>query len=190
MVEIRERRQLEKIEKVGDVKKYKSDSKSIRGLILGLIQKFSSDSKNNKIYSAKELQMIFSEVLSRFNELYPQKVTKIEVVEGWEKANGEYPIEKNFENDFIVEIWHNENKEKKIVSKADLNRMLNIIRKLEVGKVYNCYNIADLMGIEWGELWKHRMDIYFPRYYAPLKILSFLKIIDYGGNKKTIIRLK
>jgi len=180
---------VETIEKVGDTKTYKSNANSIRGLILGLIQKFRNDVKKGKTYSPKELEMTFDEALRKFNECYPQKIIRMEIIEGWEKE-GSYPIEKNFDNDFIVEIWHKDNKERMVVKKENLNKMLIAIRKLEKGKIYKCYDIVKLLGYEWKEVWANRMSIYFPEYYTPLKIFNKLGIINYGGNKKNIIRLK
>jgi len=183
--------EINKIEKNGHEKKdYKSHAKSIRGILQGLVIKFSKEAKENKTYSAYELQKLFEEVLRKFNEMYPNNITKVEIIEGWEKSDGYFPIEKNFENNFVVEIWHNEQKERKEVKKEDLNRMLNVIRKLEIGRQYKCYAIAKLMGVNWKYIWKERMNVYFPRYYIPLKVLDRLGIIKYGGNKKIITRLK
>jgi len=47
-----------------------------------------------------------------------------------------------------------------------------------------------LLGYDWKTIWANRMEIYFPIYYAPLKILNELEVINYGGNKKKITRLK
>lgn len=173
---------------------YKSKAKSVRGVIEGLLIKFRKDLKynTNTTYHPEELIIIFEEALRKFNKHYKDnKITKVEIIEGWEKSGGEFPIEKNFENDFIVEIWHKDNKEKRIVKKEDLNRMIAIIRKLKIGEEYKCYDIAKLMGMDWKEdVWKNRMSVYFPLYYIPLKLLSHLRVINYGGNKRTIVRLK
>jgi len=171
-------------------KNYTCRAKSVRGLVLGLISKFRNDAKKGIVYTPKEMEVLWSEVYQKFNELYPENITKIEIIEGWEKGNGEYFIERNFDNDFVVEIWHNEHKEKMVVKKEDLNRMLMAVRKMDIGKVYKCYDIAKFLGYDWKTIWANRMNVYFPKYYAPLKILDRLEVVKYGGNHKTIVRLK
>jgi hypothetical protein len=194
MVEIFEKRVSETFEKPGlklleepvDVKllERKTHGKTYRGYLQGCLQKARND-KN------KELEVLFDELIRKFNTFYPDKVIKVVIIEGWEKTNGDFYIGKDVDNDFVVEIWHKEQKEVKKVPKEHLNDMLYVIRQLEIGKNYTCYDIAKLMGYsEWKELWANRMTEYFPLYYIPLKIFNELGVVHYGGNKKNIVRLK
>lgn len=118
---------------------------------------------------------------------------EIEIVSGW-KGEGSLEVYKGFDNDFrinevikdkyaeIVKIKHSE------VKKEDLNRMIRIIKGLEVGKPIKCYEIAKRLGFEdWKSLWKERR-IYFKKYYYPIKVLEALKVISYFGNG-TIVRV-
>jgi len=189
-IEIQERN-LEVIEIEGEKKEvYKSNANSIRGLICGLIQKFSKDVKKGKTYTPKELEIIFSEILRKFNELYPQSITKIKIIEGWEKNGNDFPIWKDIDNDFVIEIWRDDKKDIKKVNRVNLNNMLKAIRKMKIGKRYKCYDVAEFLGMNWKYIWGNRMSVYFPRYYSCLKIFNELGVVNYGGNHKTIIRLK
>jgi len=168
---------------------YKSNAKSIKGLVLGLISKFREDAKKGITYTPKEMEILWEEVYKKFKELYPDNITKIEIEEGWE-GSGDFPIWKDVNNNFVVYIWHNKGKERYEVPKENINRMLRVVRQMKIGEEYNCYWIAKKLGYEWKTIWKERMKLYFPVYYVPLKILAKLGVIDYGGNKKYIVRLR
>jgi len=187
MVEIKNRNiEIEIIEKkpieVGFLKR-PSKAKSYRGHLIGCISKCKND-KNI------ELQKLYEEELRIFNKFYPLKIVKVILLEGWEKENGEFPVWKDVNNDFLVEIWHKGVRETQRVSKNAINGLLRAVRQLDKGKPYKCYDIAKLMGYTWKEIWADRMGLYFPIYYLPMKCLSAIGVVKYGGNHKTIIRLK
>ena len=184
------------------LKKYDSKAQSIRGIILGLIQKFSSDAKVGKTYSAQELQIIFGEALSKFNKYFPQKIVQneIEIVSGW-KGIGNLEIFgslnnfKGFTEDFVVKepIKNKDTGEVEYrfieVKKEDLNRIMFIIKGLRIGEPVKCYYISKKLGYtEWKELWKERQE-YFQFYYYPIKVTEAMRIIHYSG-RGTITRLK
>ncbi len=186
--------QIETYEMVGDIKKYKTSAKTIKGIVLGLIQKFRNDAKKGKIYSPTELEWVFSESLRRFNEYYPNKIVKneITILDGW-KGKDVKEVYKGFDKDFTI-IQHVKDKETgeitefpHTVKKEDFNRILFIIKKLPLNEPVSCYLIAKKLGYgEWKNLWKERKE-YFKFYYFPIKVCEALKIINYSG-KGTIIR--
>lgn len=195
MVEIRER-QVEAIEKTGGLKRYKSGAKSIRGLVLGLIQKFSRGAKEGKVYSSMELEKVFTEVLNKFNEFYPERIVQneITILDGW-KGKDEINVYKGFDNDFRIKEHIKDKDSGEVtervieIKKDDLNRILWVIKDLEIGSPYKCYYIAKKLGYEeWKDLWRERGD-YFKLYYYPIKVAEALNLIDYSG-KGQIIRLK
>jgi len=89
-----------------DFLRRKSHTKTYRGHLIGNIQKCRNDNND-------ELEKVFEDELRVYDKFNPPKIEKITIVEGWEKGNGEFLIEKDVDNDFVVEIWHKENKEKK-----------------------------------------------------------------------------
>lgn len=167
---------------VGKIKKRDSKARSFWTYLESWKNIFKKEDNKQGIILVEEIQ-------NKFLEFYPNKESFIQIIEGWEKE-GDFPIWKDIDNDFVVEIWHKDAKETYKVPKENINAMLNVIRQLDIGIEYKCYAIAKKLGYEWKELWKERMGAYFPFYYIPLKILDKIGFISYGGNKKYIIRLK
>lgn len=184
--------QAERVEKVGDKIKKKSSAESHRGWITGQLQRCRNQLKqdpNNE--TLKILEIFISEELDNFNACFPDKIVKVIIIEGWKNTDGEFPIHKDINNDWVVEVWNGDSKQEKKVPKENINRMLRVIRQLKLNKEYTCYQIAELMGYSWhNDVWKERMKIYFPIYYLPLKILNELKIVKYGHGSNKTIRLK
>lgn len=167
---------------MGKLKKRDSKAKSHYTFLQGLKSTLSKEGNTNAL-------ILVSEIEKDFLKHYPSHESYIEIIEGWEKSNGVYPIWKDFNNNFMVKIWHGENFENMKVEKDDMNNMLRVIRRLEKGKEYKCYDIAEMLGHEWKEIWKERTELYFKIYYPCLKIFNELGIIRYGGNKKSIVRM-
>jgi hypothetical protein len=176
-------RNVEKIEEIKPIKRKKSAAESYRGWLQGRLQICRNEDN-------KTMEMVYQEMIDKFKDFFPDKIIKIIIIEGWKKHNGEFPVHQDINDDYIIEIWHNEGKELKRVPKENMQKMLNVIRQLDVGGIYKCYHIAKLLGYEWKEIWKERMGVYFPAYYAPLKIFNELGVINYGGNRKSIVRLR
>lgn len=157
-------------------------SETFKGYLQGRIQV--ARNSNNK-----ELEMLYSEVLKKFNSFYPDKIIKneIRIIDGW-KGIGTIEIYKGFENNFRI-VEYIKDKESgeveehyKEIKKEDVNRMIFIIKNLEIGVEYKCYYIAKKLGWNsWKDLWRER-KLYFKEYYFPVKILEAMKIIRYGGR--------
>lgn len=166
--------------------KTKTNSKTFRGYLNGCLKK--SINSNNK-----ELEILFKELLDKFNKFYPQVTRTIEIVDGW-KGEGTIEIYKGFDNDFRIREWIKDKHSLEVterlieVKKDDLNRMILIIKNLVIGEPVKCYYIATKLGYaRWKDLWKERQE-YFKFYYYPIKVLEALKMISYSG-RGTIIRL-
>jgi len=134
------------------------------------------------IYIFKSLQ----EDYKRF--AYKREEDVIIELENW-KGKDTIEIYKGFTNDFIL-TEHRKNKEtlevdtsKHEVSNVDVNRILFWIKKWEIGESHKCYDFAEIIGVkDWETIWKKRTDIYFKKYYFPLKCLEYIGIIKYGGH--------
>jgi hypothetical protein len=147
----------------------------------------------------KENALIFEDILKKYNEFNPifqEKNLKleIEVLGGW-KGVSDTRIYRGFDNNIRILIPQKDKltgqikKSPKEVLKEDINRMIKIIKNLELNKVYTCYEIVNMMGLDWKEdVWKNRTKVYFKMYYFPLKILEASKLIQYGDG--TIKRIK
>lgn len=171
-----------------DFIKRKTNSKTFRGYLNGLIQKANKD-KN------KEMVIFLEEILNKFNEFYPQKIVKseIEILNGW-KGKGGLEIYRGFENDIIIKE-HIKNKEGEVsesnhtIPQENVNRIIFYIKKWEIGESHKCYDFSEIIGEpNWQEVWKKRTKVYFLKYYYPIKILEALNIIHYS-SKGVITRL-
>lgn len=182
-----------RIEKQGNHKfSRKTTAKNMRGWITGYISKYSKE-KNS------EMMLVFTEILNAYNYFEPENDSKKEriiniTLEGW-KGDGNIDIYKGFTNNFII-IEHIKDKEtedikeiKHEVSNINLNKLLFIIKKWTMGESHSCYELANMLGFEWKDLWANRVEDYFPKYYYPIKVLEKIGIISYSGNGK-ITRIK
>ncbi len=175
---------------------YKSSAKTVRGILLGLIQKFSKDVKKGKIYTAKELDIVFSEALRKFNEHYPKKMVRIEIMQGYKDYN-KYSsrIWKGVDNNIMIRLWRNNTYQDFKIPKVAINKILMVLKGISIGKSINCYQMALKLGYghtekeAWQNLWGNRMGAYFPNYYAPLLFLEKIGVIKYG-SRGIITRLK
>ena len=177
---------IEKIEKEKvdiNLIKRKTNSKTFRGYLNGLIQKANND-KNH------EIRVFLEEILRKFNKFYPQKIIKseIEIIDGW-KGKDIPEIFEGFENDFIIKE-HIKDKESKAVTttthhipKENVNKLFFWIKQWKQGESHKCYDFASIIGEkDWKEVWKKRTEVYFPKYYYCVKILEALGIIKYSGR--------
>lgn len=169
----------------------KSSSKTFSGW---LVSKLRQALKNEN----KEMSILISEIYKKYNEFHKKEeipLIDIEIIEGWKGADN-ISIYKGFENDFIIK-QHTKDKETKEVtttthkvSHENVNRILFYIKKWEIGESHKCYDFAKIIGEnDWKEVWKKRMEVYFPLYYFPIKILEELKVIRYSG-RGVITRIK
>jgi len=196
MVEIKNVR-IEKIEEDKSKRRdYKSEAKTIRGLLLGVINKFRNDAKKGKIYTPLELQTTFEEVLRKFNKFYPKKVIKVEILQGYKDYDKTIPdIWKDINNNVLIRVWHKEGYEDKIIESAHINAFLKVLRRFKVGEEITCYRIAKELGYgktekdAWKNLWRERMTEYFPKYYRVCLFLEKIGYISYGKSGK-VIRLR
>jgi len=163
-------------------------AQSYRGYLKGCISKCVHD--NNK-----ELEILFQEMLRKFNEFYPDKIVKneIRILDGW-KGEGSTDVYKGFVDDFRI-VEHIKDKHSgevkesyHTVLKEDINRVLYIIRDLEQQQTYKCYYIAKKLGYEWKNLWRERQE-YFTYYYYPIKVCEALGLIEYSGRGQ-VTRIK
>ena len=186
---------IEKIEFQGksklDIEFLKRDTtaKTFRGFLRGCLQKVRNDENI-------EMSTFFVELIKKFDEFYPQKVIRIEILQGYKNYGEAHPlIWKGVKEDYYIRIWHNEGYENKIVKKEHINRLIWILKDLDVGQSLNCYQIALKLKYghnekeAWQNLWARRMTDYFPKYYHPLLVIKALGYIKYG-KKGVITRLK
>jgi hypothetical protein len=170
-------------------------AKSHKGIIQSLLLKFSKDAKYGRTYTPYELQMVFSEALNKYNELKKNSDLVTLELEGW-KGKDIIVGYKGFDNDFIL-IEHRKDKEtgevetiRKEVTKENVNKLWDFIKTWKIKESRECYAFAEIVGeISWEEVWKKRTDVYFPKYYYPIKCLELMGLIKYSGRGK-VTRLK
>ena len=173
--------------------KHKSIAKSPRGIVLGLLNKFSRDVKSGKVYTATELSILFSEYLNVLKKQEEKYIIQLKLV-SW-KGKDQIDITKDFKNDFQV-IEHRKDKLTGEVDEVtheipaiNVNNIKNFILTWKVGESHKCYDFATYLKFDtWKDLWKER-KVYFSKYYWPVKVLELLKIIEYGSRGK-VTRLK
>jgi len=212
MVEIFERKDIEKIEVIGTSnsllaeenkkRKYRSNAKSKKGVILGLLQKFRNDTKKGITYTPLELQKVFEEAINHYIEKPKKK--EVVIVEGW-KGKDSYEIYKGVDNVFMLTEYRQDKETGEVnestheVQPEHINYLLSIIRKLDIGEHYGAryfwrkiidhYNLnIEIDAFNGG---KYRALYYFPLYMFPLKCIeasNVIKVIDGGGGG--IIRIR
>ena len=171
----------------------KSKAKSPRGVLLSLLTKFSKDAKAGKVYTALELDLLFSEYLSLLKETTKDNFVELELI-GWKGKSG-IDISKDFKNDFKIKEYRKD-KQTGIVKELthevpfeNVNNIKSFILTWKVGESRKCYDFAPFLNFpDWKSLWKER-KIYFNKYYFPVKVLELLGIVEYSG-RGTITRLK
>lgn len=166
-----------------------SRSKTFRGYLNGCLKKSISDEN-------RDMVVLFRELLTTFNEFYPNKIIKneIEIIQGW-KGVDNIEIFKGFTEDFIIKS-HLKDKETGEVTTTShqvphekVNKILSFIKRMKVADKVKCYDFAPYLGYKtWKDLWKERKD-YFELYYYPIKVIEALGIIKYSG-RGDITRLK
>ena len=174
---------------------FKTNAKSHRGIILGLLSKFRNDAKKGITYTPYELKFVFTEALEKYDELKKKtQVVELELV-GW-KGRDVVEFCDGFDNEFVL-LEHRKDKEtgeiEQIthkVSHENVNLLLKFIRKWRINDVHDCYYFAEVLGEpSWDEVWRKRTSVYFQKYYYPIKVLEKLGVIQYSG-RGTIKRLK
>jgi hypothetical protein len=175
--------------------KFKCSAASHRGIILSLLVKFNKDAEKGINYTALELKQVWSEALTKYNEL--KKSNDLVTLELLNWKGKDIPeIFDGFDNEFIL-VEHRKDKETGIVEESthkvpheNVNRLLKFIRTWKIKESHDCYDFVEVLGKEsWEEVWGERTDTYFPLYYYPIKVLEKLGIIKYSGRGK-ITRLK
>lgn len=193
MVEIFYSRGTERVEKEGEIKfTAMTTCKDMRSWIQSRINMCA---KKNLFQE----EFFFREIMNAYNHFHPIEKEnnfklELEIISGW-KGEGDTRVYLGFDNDFRVKEYIKDKETGKVtervieVLKEDLNRIIHIIKKLELNKEYSCYEIAKELGYpEWKDLWRER-KIYFKIYYFPIKVLEALKMIKYGG-KGSITKIK
>ena len=169
----------------------KGNSKTFSGW---LIQRIKNCRDNKDFTNAIFLQELYRKYME-FETKKKEPLIEIEIVEGW-KGIDNIEIFQGFTNDFIIKS-HSKDKETSKVSttthkikREGVNRILFWIKKWKVGEKHKCYDFAEILGEkDWKEVWKKRMDVYFPEYYYPVKILEAMGFIKYYG-RESVERIK
>lgn len=168
----------------------KTNSHTYRGVINGYIHKV-SNMPDNTFITKKELELMFNEILRKFNEFYPNKITKVVILQGYKNYEEAHPkIWKGIENNVLIEVWHKDAYETKEIKKEAINRFLCVLKRFPVGEEITCYTIAKELGYgktekeAWKNLWANRMNEYFPNYYFVCLYLKKIGIIDYSNKGK------
>lgn len=172
------------------VKKVKSQAKSVKGLIQGLIAKFRNDEKFTPdiLYSPKELQLIFEESLAKYDELQ----TKARVsLAGW-KGKSSFEVVKK-PDCFEVITFQKPDKDSKphevrtIITKEEVNQVLIGLQKLDKGKKIPTRKLGELIyQKDWDK------EIFCDRQLHPklTKILGMLDkfgFIKYRGGSSLVL---
>lgn len=187
---------IETIEKVG-FKKYKSSSKSIRGLILGLIQKFSNDARNGITYSPYTLLKVFEEVLNKFSDLEDVAISRINF---WKGKSGIIQLIKTPDRIIAIRMQkpdkENEPKEVRIeMTKEEINAVIFALNELSENQPIKTKDIAmiysKLLNLNH-ENWK----MFFADRTQHNKLTNILDVLDkegiikYCGGLTTILGSK
>jgi len=179
-------RQIETIESNGldkSILRKRGNSKTFNGW---LIQRIKEARKQN-FETAMFLQELYYKYME-FEKIRKKPLIEIEIIDGW-KGIDNIEIFEGFTNDFIIKS-HIKNKETGEVSstthqvkRESVNRLLFWIKKWKIGEKHKCYDFAEILGEkDWKDVWKKRMDVYFPEYYYPVKILEVMGFIKYFGR--------
>jgi len=142
-----------------------------------------------------EMKILLQEIYKKYKEFTTKNAITIEIIDGW-KGKDSIKIENRFNEDVVI-LSHIKEKEtnevttsKHIISKENINNMLTFISYWEINESHKCYDFAEMLGCaDWKEVWKERTNIYFPKYYYPLKFLEAVGLIKYTG-RGTITRIK
>ena len=145
--------------------------------------------------NSMEMKILLQEIYKKYKEFTTKNAIKIEIIDGW-KWKDSIKIENRFDEDIII-LSHIKDKEtnevttsKHIVTKENINNMLTFISYWEINESHSCYDFSDMLGCkDWKEVWKERTNIYFPKYYYPIKVLESLGLIKYSGKGK-VTRVK
>ena len=168
-----------------DLLKKRGSSKTFAGWLIGKIKE--SDNLETRIF--------LQEIYKKYKEYTNKNAITIEIIDGW-KGKDSIKIENRFDEDVVI-LSHIKDKEtnevttsKHIVTKENINNMLTFISYWEINETHKCYDFAEMLGCkDWKEVWKERTDIYFPKYYFPLKFLEAVGLIKYSGKGK-VTRIK
>ena len=171
--------------------KKKTNAKTFTGWLIGKTKQ--ARNENNP-----EVMHLLASIYEKYMELEKRRLKptiEIEIIEGW-KGIDNIKLFRGFENDFVIKS-HTKNKETGEVTaqthqiKAEnVNRLFFWIKQWKVGEMHKCYDFAEKLGEkDWKEVWKKRMEVYFPLYYHPIKVLEALGIIKYGGRGE-VTRIK
>lgn len=168
-----------------DLLKKRGSSKTFAGWLIGKIKE--SDNLETRIF--------LQEIYKKYKEYTTKNAITIEIIDGW-KGKDSIKIENRFDEDITI-LSHIKDKEtneittsKHIVTKENINNMLTFISYWEINESHSCYDFSDMLGCkDWKEVWKERTNIYFPKYYYPIKVLESLGLIKYSGKGK-VTRVK
>ncbi len=170
-----------------DIIRKRGSAKTYSGMLIAKIKE--SRDKGN-IETAKFLEALYN----LYKEYHPKNINKVEILDGW-KGKDNIEVFRNFEEDFTI-ITHQKDKEGEVmkvtkqVSKNDVNRILNYILTWKIEEQHKCYDFSNILGeTNWQEVWKKRTEVYFNKYYYPIKVLEALGIIKYSG-KGVVTRLR
>ena len=194
---IREVKVNEKIEEIEEplldlsILKKKTNAKTFAGWLIGKVKQ----AKNENNLEIMRLLMSIYEKYMELEKRRLQPIIEIEIIEGW-KGIDNIELFRGFENDFVIKS-HTKNKETGEVTTQthqigaeNVNRLFFWIRQWKLGEMHKCYDFAEKLGEkDWKEVWKKRMEVYFPLYYHPIKVLEALGIIKYSGRGE-VTRIK
>jgi len=186
-------KEIERIEKEGNPNEIWG-VKSCKSYKSYLMKRIEQHRKKNNL----EVVFILTHLLQAYEHFHKEKDSnyklELEIINGW-KGEGNLEVYRGFDNDFIIKepIKDKETGDisytTKQISKDDVNRMVRIIKNLDLNKKYTCYEIGERLGYkEWKDLWRER-KVYFKIYYYPVKILEKLRMIKYSG-RGDITRIK
>lgn len=180
-----------------EINKFVSQAKSERGLLLGLIQKFSKDARKGKTYSAKELEIVFSGFLNKFNELESVGISK---VNSWKGKSGIIKLIKKPDKIILFRIQKpnkdSEPKEVKIeITKEEINAVIVALNKLFNEKPIKTKDIAMIFSRELNLKHEDWERFFADRFYHN-KLTNILDVLDseglihYSGGLTNILKQK
>jgi len=184
--EIFEKRNVESFDNPDKINKFVSQAKTERGLLLGLIQKFLKDTKKGKIYSAKELEVVFTGFLSKFNELEKVGISKIN---SWKGKSGIIQLIKKPDRIIAIRMQKpnkdSEPKEVRIeMTKEEINAAIVALNELFDDKPIKTRYIAmifsRILNLEHSGWNKGNKPFFADRFYHN-KLTNILDVLDSEG---------
>ena len=197
-----------KVERPSPKPEFQMGANSHKGILLSLLQKFNKDAKAGVTYTPYELSVVFSEALTKYNEI--TKNTKATVkLTGWKGKSGINIIEKP--DSLLVIAWQKLDQDsdpkeiQRVIYKDELNQVIGAINLLNVGKKIKTCDIAEQFCklrevyqnhegknlfenniFQWGLFYSDRF--LHTQLNLCLRVLDHYQVIKYRGGRSQVLK--